>query len=253
MGPGGVYRYTPWISSPGAGAWPSDAGLQAVVNSRKSCTAASKAGLSQIVRYAVFAVEGPICNRAPDLGENVTSLDAMFAELTGRELAAEYVDALLACARGNLPKLNERRREVMDETPESSPTDTLVVQYGRHEFVQSIAQLHSRSVQRRKPLATAFYADAARSSPTRRAYASDMAAFSAWGGRVPASPETVASYLAASDSLAAATLRRRLAAIADAHQVVGHPDPTKHPWSARSSGASAEYTVLALTPPRPST
>jgi integrase len=75
----------------------------------------------------------------------------------------------------------------------------------------------------------AFYADASRSSATHRAYASDMAAFSAWGGQVPASPEEVASYLAASYSLAAATLRRRLAAIADAHQAVGHPDPTKHP------------------------
>jgi integrase len=73
-----------------------------------------------------------------------------------------------------------------------------------------------------------FYADAARSSATRRAYAADMAAFSAWGGQVPASPESVASYLAASDTLAASTLRRRLAAIADAHQTVGHPDPTKH-------------------------
>jgi hypothetical protein len=71
----------------------------------------------------------------------------------------------------------------------------------------------------------AFYADAARSLATRRAYASDMAAFLAWGGRVPASPEAVASYLAASDSLAAATLRRRRAAIADAHQALGHPDP----------------------------
>jgi integrase len=81
-----------------------------------------------------------------------------------------------------------------------------------------------------KPLddRVAFYTDAARSSATRRAYASDMAAFAAWGGEVPASPETVASYLAASDSLAAATPRRRLAAIADAHQALGHPDPTKH-------------------------
>jgi integrase len=81
------------------------------------------------------------------------------------------------------------------------------------------------------PLAdrVAFYVDAARSSATHRAYTSDMAAFLAWGGRVPASPEAVASYLAASDSLAASTLRRRLAAIADAHQVLGHPDPTKHP------------------------
>ena len=68
----------------------------------------------------------------------------------------------------------------------------------------------------------AFYADAARSSATRRAYASDMAAYSAWGGRVPASPEAVASYLATSASLAASTLRRRLAAIADAYQAVGH-------------------------------
>jgi hypothetical protein len=82
-----------------------------------------------------------------------------------------------------------------------------------------------------KPLddRVAFYGDAARSSATRRAYAFDMAAFTAWGGRVPALPETVASYLAASASLAAATLRRRLAAIADAHQALGHPDPTKHP------------------------
>lgn len=81
------------------------------------------------------------------------------------------------------------------------------------------------------PLAdrVAFYVDAARSSATHRAYTSDMAAFLAWGGRVPASPEAVASYLAASDLLAASTLRRRLAAIADAHQAVGHPDPTKHP------------------------
>lgn len=74
-----------------------------------------------------------------------------------------------------------------------------------------------------------FYAHAARSSATQRAYAADMAAFFAWGGQVPAAPESVASYLAASDMLAASTLRRRLAAIADAHQAAGHPDPTKYP------------------------
>ena len=45
----------------------------------------------------------------------------------------------------------------------------------------------------------AFYADAARSSATRRAYASDMAAFATWSGEVPTSPEMVASYLAASE------------------------------------------------------
>jgi len=40
---------------------------------------------------------------------------SVLAELTGRGLAAEYMDPLLACATANLPALNERRREVMDE------------------------------------------------------------------------------------------------------------------------------------------
>src|SRR5260370_38122568 len=75
----------------------------------------------------------------------------------------------------------------------------------------------------------AFYADAARSSATRRAYASDMAAFSAWGGRGPASPGAGASYPAPPDFLAAATLRRPLAATAGAHQAVTHPHPTNPP------------------------
>ena len=74
----------------------------------------------------------------------------------------------------------------------------------------------------------AFYLGAARSSATTRAYKADVAAYTAWGGPIPASPEVVAAYLAASDTLAATTLRRRLAAIADAHQIAGHPDPTKH-------------------------
>jgi hypothetical protein len=42
---------------------------------------------------------------------------SMLAELTGRGLAAEYMDPLLACATVNLPALNERRREVMEEAP----------------------------------------------------------------------------------------------------------------------------------------
>jgi integrase len=102
-----------------------------------------------------------------------------------------------------------------------SSTDTLVANTAAASLCN---RLHSSLDDR-----VAFYADAARSSATRRAYTSDMAAFSAWVGRVPASPETVAAYLAASVFLAAATLRRRLAAIADAHQALGHPDPTKHP------------------------
>jgi len=107
------------------------------------------------------------------------------------------------------------------DTPSLNTTATSLRNHA-HRSVQSIAQTTFDDQ-------VAFYADAARSLATRRAYASDMAAYSTWGGRIPASPEMVASYLAASDSLAASTLRRRLAAIADAHQTVGRPDPTKHP------------------------
>jgi integrase len=73
----------------------------------------------------------------------------------------------------------------------------------------------------------AFYLGASRASATHRAYAADLAAFRAWGGTVPTTPEVTAAYLATHAALAASTLRRRLAAIADAHQSGGHPDPTK--------------------------
>ena len=74
----------------------------------------------------------------------------------------------------------------------------------------------------------AFYLGAARASATHRAYAADIAAYLAWGGSIPGTPGGVAAYLATSDELAVSTLRRRLAAIADAHQAAGHSDPTKH-------------------------
>jgi integrase len=83
-------------------------------------------------------------------------------------------------------------------------------------------QLHNHSADR-----VAFYLGASRAGATHRAYAADLAAFAAWGGQIPATPELVAAYLATSDMLAPSTLRRRLAALADAHQAGGHPDPTK--------------------------
>ena len=42
---------------------------------------------------------------------------SMLADLTGRGLAAESMNTLLACATVNLAALNERRREVIDEVP----------------------------------------------------------------------------------------------------------------------------------------
>jgi len=61
---------------------------------------------------------------------------------------------------------------------------------------------------------------------TRRAYASDLEHFRAWGGSVPATAEIVARYLADhAQMLTVATLARRLAAIRRAHTIAGCPSP----------------------------
>ncbi len=79
------------------------------------------------------------------------------------------------------------------------------------------------------------YQDAADSSATLRAYAADLANFEAWCGKhgfraMPATPEIVGAYLAAAgEGYAMPTLRRRVAAIARACGVAGHPLDTKHP------------------------
>ncbi|WP_158932644.1 site-specific integrase [Acidisphaera sp. S103] len=79
------------------------------------------------------------------------------------------------------------------------------------------------------------YQDAADAPATLRAYATDLANFEAWCGRhgftpMPATPEIVGAYLAAAgEGYAMPTLRRRVAAIARACGVAGHPLDTKHP------------------------
>ncbi|WP_343685023.1 site-specific integrase, partial [Asticcacaulis sp.] len=79
------------------------------------------------------------------------------------------------------------------------------------------------------------YQDAADAPATLRAYASDVANFEAWCKRsgltaFPATPEVVGAYLAAAgEGYAMQTLRRRVAAIARASGVTGHPLDTKHP------------------------
>jgi hypothetical protein len=80
--------------------------------------AAPRPAWPKIVRYTVFAVESQVCSRHLLWTEQRDVLRrSMRAELTGRGLAAEYMEPLLACATVNLPALNERRREVMDEAP----------------------------------------------------------------------------------------------------------------------------------------
>ena len=79
------------------------------------------------------------------------------------------------------------------------------------------------------------YQDAADAPATLRAYASDLKNYEAWCMRhslvaLPAAPEVVGAYLAAAgEGYAMQTLRRRVAAIARASGVGGHPLDTKHP------------------------
>lgn len=72
------------------------------------------------------------------------------------------------------------------------------------------------------------YVSAAIADSTRKAYQTDLADFMQWGGAVPATPETIAAYLAdRADTLSPITLARRLVALGRAHASQGMPDPTK--------------------------
>jgi site-specific recombinase XerD len=80
----------------------------------------------------------------------------------------------------------------------------------------------------------ADYAAASRSAATMRAYTQGWQHFTSWCDErqviaLPAAPETVAAYLAdlAQNGRKVATLTRRLAALAQAHQLAGFPSPTR--------------------------
>lgn len=63
---------------------------------------------------------------------------------------------------------------------------------------------------------------------TRRAYAADLRHFLDWGGRIPATPRLIASYLAShAETLCMATLDRRLAALAKAHALLPGENPAR--------------------------
>ncbi len=77
------------------------------------------------------------------------------------------------------------------------------------------------------------YARGAKAASTQRAYHNDWRDFEAWCAAhdvvaLPATPETVTLYLASRATVyKTATLARRLVAISRAHQLAGHPSPTK--------------------------
>ena len=79
------------------------------------------------------------------------------------------------------------------------------------------------------------YQDAADAPATLKAYTTDWANFNAWCTKygftpMPATPEVVGAFLAAAgEGYALPTLRRRVAAIARACRIAGHPLDTKAP------------------------
>ena len=78
------------------------------------------------------------------------------------------------------------------------------------------------------PQTIADYVAAATADNTRRAYQNDLRMFLAWGGVLPASPESVAAYLVAHALvLSPVTLSRRLVALGRAHTTLGHFNPCR--------------------------
>ncbi|RXD65897.1 Tn3 family resolvase, partial [Xanthomonas perforans] len=75
------------------------------------------------------------------------------------------------------------------------------------------------------------YLEAATRQNTQRSYASALRHFEVeWGGHLPATPDSVARYLAEQAPKAAInTLKQRLAALAHWHAEHGFVDPTRTP------------------------
>lgn len=86
--------------------------------------------------------------------------------------------------------------------------------------------INSRRSKRKVSSQVQQYLQASLSVNTRRAYSNDIEHFLAWGGRIPSSPERVASYLAEhAQKLSFSTLSRRAVAIGRAHTVKQLPSP----------------------------
>jgi integrase len=76
---------------------------------------------------------------------------------------------------------------------------------------------------------------AAQSPATRKSYAQAIAHFRKWGGSIPSTPDTLASYLADhAEHLAVATLQHRLIAIHRAHLDLGLRSPVMDPTVKRT-------------------
>lgn len=108
----------------------------------------------------------------------------------------------------------------LDNPPLSEVTPTLFDRFeGRMQLVALATKASS---------GTQFFIENSVSANSRRAYESDLREFERGGGTIPASPETLAEYLACNAArLSVATLVRRLASLSKAHEVRGLPNPIR--------------------------
>lgn len=92
---------------------------------------------------------------------------------------------------------------------------------------ESVSHLRANNFTEGLPSLVGAYVRDSLAENTRRAYLSDLAQFEGWGGSIPATAETVATYLATqADTLSVATLVRRIASISKGHRARGFPSPT---------------------------
>jgi len=92
------------------------------------------------------------------------------------------------------------------------------------QLVRDLRQPNARTPQITTSVDT--YLRASGAENTRRAYRSDVEHFLRWGAQIPASPETVAEYIAHhAEQLSPFTLARRLVALAQAHKFAEFENP----------------------------
>lgn len=88
--------------------------------------------------------------------------------------------------------------------------------------------LHTIARAEALPPSVSAYLSAALADNTRRAYRQDLQDFFRWGGVVPCSSETLATYIAdRATTLSPHTVSRRVVGISRAHTVQALPDPAK--------------------------
>lgn len=135
--------------------------------------------------------------------------------------AINCTEAVPPLVQSVAPEPPQPDTELMQSIAEQrQQSETLSLQSIASHSVQSIAETVGQPEAR--------YLQASLADATKRAYRTDVLAFLAAGGSIPAAPAQVARYLAGqAEVLRPGTLQRRAVAIGKAHAARGYADPTK--------------------------